>query len=94
MFMLTNIEDSIRVDPAQLGMPTAVAVEEQIKALYFDKVIHQVGLVVSLYDIVSIQGGDVHNGDGGAWFTAQFNLVVLRPFEGEVVLGRIHKSTE
>lgn len=94
MFMLTQLEDSIRVEPGQLGMPTAIALEEQIKNLYFDKVIKNVGLVVSFYDFVSISGGDVHNGDGGVHFIVQFNLVIFRPFEGEVLLGRILKSNE
>lgn len=92
--MLTRLEDSVRVDPGQMGMPTAIAVEEQIKALYFDKIIHNVGLVVSLYDLVSIDGGDVHNGDGGVRFSVHFNLVMFRPFEGEVMLGRIVNSNE
>lgn len=94
MFMLTRLEDSVRVDPRQMGMPTAIALEEQIKILYFDKIINNVGLVVSLYDLVSIDGGDVHNGDGGVRFSVQFNLVMFRPFEGEVMLGRILKSNE
>jgi DNA-directed RNA polymerase subunit E'/Rpb7 len=94
MFMLTQLEDSVRVDPGQLGMPTAIAVEEQIKTLYFDRIIHNVGLVVSLYDLVSIEGGEVHNGDGGVRFSVQFNLMMFRPFEGEVLLGRIVKSNE
>lgn len=94
MFMLTRLEDCVRVDPGQMGMPTTIALEEQIKALYFDKIINNVGLVVSLYDLVSIEGGDVHNGDGGLSFTVQFNLVMFRPFEGEVMLGRILKSNE
>ena len=42
------------------------------------------GLVVSLYDIASIEGGFVYPNDGAAYFTAKFRLVVFRPFPGEV----------
>jgi DNA-directed RNA polymerase III subunit RPC8 len=93
MFMLSLIEEHIRVEPAQLGLSTASAVEQQIKTLFFDKVIPNVGLVVSLYDIQSLSGGDVHIGDGGAHFVAQFRLVVFRPYEGEVLLGNVHVSS-
>lgn len=94
MFMLTAIEDNVRVDPSQLGGPASIAVEEQIKKLYFDKVINNVGLVVSLYDVTSIEGGDVQVGDGGVRFTAKFRLIIFRPFEGELLLGRIKISSE
>ena len=93
MFMLSTIEDHIRVEPAQLGLSTASAVEQEIKRLYFDKVIPNVGLVITLYDILHIEGGDVHVGDGGAHFEAKFRIVVFRPYEGEVLLGKVHTST-
>jgi DNA-directed RNA polymerase subunit E'/Rpb7 len=92
--MLTTIEDSIRVDPSQLGSPVPLAIEERVKELYFDKVLNNAGLVCSLYDILSIEGGDVHSGDGGARFRVRFRLVLFRPFEGEVLLGTILRSTE
>lgn len=94
MFMLTGVEDNVRVDPSQLGGPASLAVEEQLKKLYFDKVILDVGLVVSLYDITSIEGGDVQLGDGGVRFAVKFRLVVFRPFEGELLVGKIKKSTQ
>jgi SHS2 domain found in N terminus of Rpb7p/Rpc25p/MJ0397 len=93
MFMLCQIEDHIRVEPAQLGISTASAVEQEIKRLYFDKVIQDVGLVITLYDLLKVKGGDVHTGDGGAHFEAEFRLVVFRPYEGEVLLGKVHTST-
>ena len=93
MFMLSSIEEHIRIEPSQLGVSPVSAVENQIQQLFFDKVIPDAGLVVSLYDVTSITGGDVHTGDGGAHFTVQFRLVVFRPFKGEVLLGHIHRSS-
>jgi DNA-directed RNA polymerase subunit E'/Rpb7 len=93
MFMLTSITDTVRVDPASLGLATATAVEQEIGRLYFDKVIRDVGLVISLYDINSTGLGSVHSGDGGAHYLVSFRLVVFRPYEGEVILGKIAQST-
>jgi DNA-directed RNA polymerase subunit E'/Rpb7 len=38
MFMLTSIEDSIRISPG-ISAPAAVAIEKQLQTLYFDKVV-------------------------------------------------------
>jgi DNA-directed RNA polymerase III subunit RPC8 len=93
MFMLTTISDTIRVDPSHLGLATATAIEQEIGRQYFDKVIHDVGLVISLYDLCSTGLGSVHSGDGGAHYQVNFRLVIFRPFEGEVILGKIAHST-
>jgi len=93
MFMLTTVHDNIRVHPEELSAPAAVAIEGEIKRLYFDKVLPSVGLVVSLYDITAIAGGLVHSGDGGAHFKVSFRLVVFRPFEGEILVGQIADSS-
>lgn len=93
MFMLTTIEDSVRISPEDLSAPAAIAIEKQLQLLYFDRVIPAVGLVISLYDITSIAGADVHSGDGGAVFAVTFRLVVFRPFEGEVLVGQIGDSS-
>ena len=57
-----------------------------------DKVIKDLGLVVTLYEIVSIEGGTVYPGEGSAHFHVVFRVVVFRPFEGEVIEGRLKKA--
>ena len=92
--MLCAIEDHVRIEPAHLGLSTASAIEQELKRLYLDKVVPDVGLVVSIRNVDSFRGGDVHVGDGGVHFKATFRLVVFRPYEGEVLLGQAHAATK
>lgn len=57
-----------------------------------DKVVPGVGLVVTVYDILDITGGDIYPSDGAAIFDVQFRLAVFLPFVGEVIVGRLVKS--
>ena len=50
-------------------------------------------MVVTLYDILNIQGGHIHHSEGAASFLVTFRVVVFRPFAGEVLTGVLHKST-
>lgn len=49
------------------------------------------GLVVTIYDILDIQGGSIYASEGAAHYTVKFRLVVFRPFIGELLVGRLTK---
>lgn len=51
------------------------------------------GLVVTLYDILSIGDGYVYHSDGGAHYKVAFRVVVLRPFQDELMVGKVYKMT-
>jgi DNA-directed RNA polymerase III subunit RPC8 len=57
----------------------------------FDQVVSNLGLVITIYDILEIQGGFIYAGDGAAHYTVKFRVVVFRPFVGEVMVGRLAK---
>ena len=120
MFIISEIEDKIRVDPGDLGRPVLDAVISVIEHLYIDKachrislaliinwcpkgvrksasnnclqVLHDLGLVVTIYDVLSITGGFIYPSDGAAHYTVAFRLVVFRPFVGQILTGRLAKS--
>jgi DNA-directed RNA polymerase III subunit RPC8 len=46
-----------------------------------------------VYDILKIEGGLIHPGDGGPHFQAEFRLVVFKPFVGEVMTARLTRSS-
>lgn len=93
MFCVCTLEESIRVEPKDLGKPRAAAVSRVIEDLFIDKVIQDLGLIVTLYDIVNIASGFVHHSDGGARFLTTFRVVVFRPFPGEVIVGKLKRVT-
>jgi DNA-directed RNA polymerase subunit E'/Rpb7 len=55
-----------------------------------DKVLPECGgLVVTLYSISSIQGGSVLAGEGCVCFDVTFEIVLFKPFVGEVLEGTL-----
>eukprot|EP00898_Chlorokybus_atmophyticus_P007598 jgi/Chlat1/783/Chrsp104S01252 len=94
MFIVSQLSDNLRILPHNLAKPTAQAVTEELERLYIDKVVSDLGLCVTLYEIDSIEGGYVYPSDGAAHFTVTFKLVFFRPFIGEVLLGKLIKCDE
>jgi hypothetical protein len=74
--------------------PAAALSSAGAQATYVDKVIPQLGLAVTLYEILKVEGGAVHPGEGAALFTVLFSLVIFRPFVGEVLKGKITSSSK
>lgn len=72
-----------------LGLPTVACVEAALERAFLDKVIPEVGLVITLYDIVSIGPGLVHPSEGGAHRDVRFRAVVFRPQIGEMLRGSV-----
>ncbi|KAL3138870.1 hypothetical protein ABBQ32_005698 [Trebouxia sp. C0010 RCD-2024] len=89
MFNVCTVEDKLRVKPSELGKATVEAVTAEIQRTYIDKVLPKLGLVITLFDILSISEGFVFPSDGGVHFDTKFRLVVFKPFVGQVLLGQL-----
>ncbi|KIZ03093.1 DNA-directed RNA polymerase III subunitC25 [Monoraphidium neglectum] len=89
MFVLSKLEADVRVSPQDLIKPPLTAVTEVLEKDYLDRVIPELGLVVTIYDVLSVEGGHIYPNDGAAYFRVVFRLVVFRPFAGEVLVGKI-----
>ena len=90
MFELVTIEDRLRIAPEDLELEIPQAVTRVIERLYFDRVIVNIGLVVTLYDILTLEGGFVQHTEGSVHYDARFRLVVFKPLPNEVLLGKLH----
>lgn len=94
MFVLSVLEESIRVEPKDLARPRLAAVSSVVESLLVNKVVQGLGLVISLYDVQHIESGFVHHSDGGVRFLVRFRVVVFRPFPGEVLIAKPKKATK
>lgn len=92
--MLTELQDTLRVPPESLSRPLQDAITQELALLYFDKVLKDLGLCVTLYDISNVAGGSVFPGDGAPHFTVDFRLVMFRPFVGEVLIAKLKRCDE
>ncbi|CAZ85061.1 unnamed protein product [Tuber melanosporum] len=92
MFILSKFTDLLHLPPPTFAHPTATALEDQINEKYANKVVHNIGLCISLYDLSSVSEGMIGQ-DGGAHVNVEFRMIVFRPFKGEVLTGRISSAT-
>ena len=53
------------------------------------QVIGEVGRVVGIYDLLEVKGGNLFPGEGAAHYNVTFRVVVFRPFQGEVLVGKL-----
>jgi len=89
MFYLLEVEDHIRVDPKHFGLPTKEAIEKQLNESYVNKVTKELGFVISVVSVDSVDDGVIIPGDGAAFYRSVFKLIVWKPELQELVYGTI-----
>jgi DNA-directed RNA polymerase subunit E' len=93
MFYLVEVEDHVRVEPKLFGLSTADAVKEQLKETYSNFQDVDLGTVVSVLEVLSVDEGIIIPGDGAAYYKSRFKLVVFKPEMQEIVYGTIEEIT-
>jgi len=78
----------------ELGKPAEAAITAVLEKTFLDRVIAGLGLIVTLYDILEVDGGFVYHSDGGAHYRARFRVVVFRPFQEELIVGKVTHMDE
>lgn len=89
MFVLSQIEHNLPMPPNLLSRPLVDAIKSELERLFLDKVVANLGLCVSVYDIVAVEGGFIFPGEGCSTYKVSFRLLMFRPFTGEVLVGKI-----
>ncbi len=85
MFYIAEVEDYIRVEPKLFGLDTREAVRQQLKITYNGFVNKDMGYVISVVDVLSVQEGVVIPGDGAVYYNSRFKLLIWRPELQELV---------
>lgn len=93
MFQLSVISDLISIPPNAFNVPIRKAVLNELNVKYANKIIHKLGLVVTIWDLQSIDDGLLRPGDGSSYIKVKFRCVVWKPFVGEVLTGWIEKCS-
>ncbi|XP_076937755.1 uncharacterized protein LOC143605576 [Bidens hawaiensis] len=92
MFQLTKLEHTFRLQPHLLTLSLDKAIKGELERLFVDKVIANLGLCISVYDIQSINGGFIFANEGAPTYTVKFRLIIFKPFVGEVISARLKES--
>lgn len=93
MFLIATVVDTLKLTPEQYESGDSLALISAINAKYPERVLMDVGLVMTLYDIVKVGSSLIHPADGGAHFEVVFRLVVFKPHVGEVITGKVSECT-
>ncbi|KAJ3678669.1 hypothetical protein LUZ60_002472 [Juncus effusus] len=94
MFYLSIIEHNLPLPPRLLNLPLHNAIKGELEKLFLDKVIANLGLCISVYDIRSVEGGFIYPGEGYSSYKVVFRLIMFKPFVGEAIVGKIESSDE
>jgi len=94
MFITSTIKDTIALQPNTFSQPTDQALITVLNKKYANRVLHDVGLCVCVFDLLEVSDGRVRYGDGCFWHKVLFRLVVFRPFASEVIFGKVKSSSE
>ncbi|RKP30525.1 hypothetical protein METBISCDRAFT_16131 [Metschnikowia bicuspidata] len=87
MYTLASLSDLIRVPPHLFNRHIHVVLRDELHHKYANKIITNLGLAVTLWDILKINDGLLKPGDGGSYIEVSFRLVVWKPFVGEILTG-------
>eukprot|EP01035_Chromulina_nebulosa_P020438 gene20438-26520_t len=92
MFILTVIEDKIKIKPDQFDNETSETIIEIIQSKYCNKIIPDVGLVISFFDFIEVGDPYIYPSEGSSHQQVTFRLIVFRPFPGEILCGKVKDS--
>ena len=93
MFYLLEVEDHVRVEPRLFGLPTKEAVAQQLNESFVGKVNKELGFVMKVISVDSVEDGILIPGDGAPYYKSSFKLLVWRPELHELCYGIITEIT-
>jgi len=94
MFLLTVIEDKIKILPSQFGRNSLDVLKEQVEIKYTNRIILDVGLCITFYDFIDVGDPFLYPSEGSSIQVVRFRMVVFRPFIGESIVGKVTKSSK
>jgi DNA-directed RNA polymerase III subunit RPC8 len=94
MFTLITIKDKVRIAPESFNKEHLSALEDEIHKKYSNKVIDEIGLCISMYDIASVGYPYIYPGDGASHTEVTFRMIIFRPELGQVLTGRVKQCNE
>ncbi|KAJ7623592.1 polymerase III polypeptide H [Roridomyces roridus] len=97
MFQLAILKDTVAIHPSDFGGPQEQAIIAELNKKYANRVLHDVGLCICVFDITEAGEGKVRYGDGFLllvthWPAVIFRMVIFRPFQSEVLLAKVMSS--
>lgn len=94
MYALCEIRDTIRVPPDKFESNLEKSMLKIIQEEYEGLVDEDLGVIVAVNDVKNVGEGKVIPGEGAAYYSADFELLVYKPEVQEVVEGFVSEVAE
>lgn len=89
MYKRLTVEDSVRVPPEHLGENLEESVRAGLKDGIEGRIQPDIGVVVAVEEVNSIEGGDIKPEDAGVHYDVEYQAIVYEPELHEVVNGEV-----
>jgi DNA-directed RNA polymerase subunit E' len=94
MYKRLTIQDSVRVPPQHLGENVDESVRDGLRAEVEGEIVEDVGVVLGVEGVNSVEGGDIEPEDAGIHYQVEYEALVFEPNLHEVVNGEVVDITE
>lgn len=94
MFKILTIKENVRVPPTKFSLELNQALKESLQDSIEGKIFPEIGVVMSVTEIISSGEGSIVPEDGAVFYPAEFNVLVYRPEVNELVFGEVVDITE
>ncbi|OEC88107.1 DNA-directed RNA polymerase [Methanobacterium sp. A39] len=94
MYLISKIEDTVRVPPTLFDEPLEEIAFELLNENYVGMIDKKLGLMVTVKEIEEIGIGRVIMGDGAAYYNVTFTALFFKPELQEIVEGEVIEITE
>ena len=81
--------DTVKIPPWLFNVDLGDAVKVELNRRFANRVIHNVGLCICLFDVLKYEDSFIFPGDGSSHTRVHFRFIVFRPFIDEVITGKI-----
>ncbi|XP_062562707.1 DNA-directed RNA polymerase III subunit RPC8 [Armigeres subalbatus] len=93
MFVLAELKDTVRIAPELFNLKLPEAIKDEVNRKLANKVLLNVGLCITLKDIVKLGDSIILPGDGASHTEVNFRYIVFRPMVGDVITGKIRSCS-
>ncbi|QGA80664.1 DNA-directed RNA polymerase [Candidatus Nanohalobium constans] len=94
MYKRLTIQDSVRVPPQHLGENVSDSVRDGLREEVEGDIVEDVGVVIGVEDVNSVEGGDIEPEDAGVHYQVEYEAIVYDPELHEVVTGEVVDITD
>ncbi len=89
MYKRLTVQDSVRVPPEHLGDDLEESVRAGLREEVEGRILSEVGVVIGVEDVNSVEGGDIRPEDAGVHYEVEYQAIVFEPELHEVVHGEV-----